>query len=217
MRDAAAYADQLKSLLPRGAAWSVPPGSALDAFLLGFAEEFARLDRRGTDLMREADPRTTLEMLADWERVAGLPDSCYAAPDNLPERRVALAQKVTGLGGQSRAYFIDLAARLGWDIEIEEHRPARIGMRLGGRLNSLDWAHTWTVHILPFDGDPSEDPFRIARAKIGDRMGVRLRGWGAIDLECVIRRAAPAHSIVLFAYDSIPVALLWANFTEGEN
>jgi uncharacterized protein YmfQ (DUF2313 family) len=30
-------------------------------------------------LVEEADPRTVAELFADWESVAGLPDSCAAA------------------------------------------------------------------------------------------------------------------------------------------
>ena len=41
-------------------------------------------------LIDESDPRSTLEMLNDWERAFGLPDSCTDAADTLAERQNAL-------------------------------------------------------------------------------------------------------------------------------
>lgn len=211
-RNAEGYAHQLRQLLPPGAAWEFPAQGVFAGLLLALADELARIDARGLDLIEEADPRTTLELLPDWERVAGLPDACTGAPDNPGERQAALHQKITGLGGQNAAAFIEIAARIGYVIWIEEHRPARVGMRCDGRLNQPGWTFVWTVHVRPFAGlfDPSEF---LAVARIGDRIGVRLRGFGALDLECVIRRAAPAHTQVLFAYDAEPAPALWFDFT----
>lgn len=213
IRSAADYAGQMRQLLPTGAAWSMPADSNFGQLIAALAEEFARIDARAGRLIDEADPRTSLELLPDWERVLGLPDACFAAPDNVSERRAALRQKITGLGGQSRRYFTELAARLGYYITITEHRPARVGMRLGDGLNGTDWAHAWTVHVEPFEGDLPDEQSFFAQARIGDEIGVRLRGFGAIDLECAIRRAAPAHTIVLFAYEVEPSPAFWIDFT----
>lgn len=211
-RSAADYAGQLAQLLPRGPAWDFAPDGPFAGLLLALAEEFARVDARALDLFDEFDPRTTLELLPDWERVAGLPDACTGAPDSVLERQVALHHKLTSVGGQNRAAYIEMAERLGYVIEIEEHRPARIGMRLGERLNGSDWAFAWTVHVRPFDGYLEEASF-LAQARLGDRLGVRLRGFGALDIECLIRRSAPAHTTVLFAYEVEPAAAFWMDFT----
>ncbi len=217
-RDARAYGTQLRQLLPRGAAWDVPEGSTFDNLCVALGEEFARIDARAIDLLEEADPRTALEMLADWERIAALPDACTGAPDNVSERQVALHHKLTRVGSQSRSGYAELAARVGYQVWIEEHRPARSGegrgaLRIGDRLNSQDWGFVWTVHVRPYDGFFTENSF-VAVARIGDRIGVRLRGFGALDVECLIRRAAPAHTLVQFAYDIEPVPVFWINFTQ---
>ncbi|WP_157081126.1 putative phage tail protein, partial [Novosphingobium naphthalenivorans] len=104
-RDNAAYARQMKQLLPKGAAWDFAPDGTFARLLLALAAEFARIDSRALDLIGEADPRTTLELLPDWERVAGLPDSCTGAPDEVAERQAALHQKIAGVGGQNKAAF----------------------------------------------------------------------------------------------------------------
>lgn len=212
-RDEHAYSAQLAQLLPRGPAWEFAPGGTFEGLLLALAAEFARIDVRSLDLAEEADPRTALELLPDWERVAGLPDSCTGAPDGVAERQVALHEKITGIGGQTIASFTALAARLGYLIRIEEHRPARCGMRLRENLNGPDWAFAWTVRVQPFDDVFTEEEF-LAQAKCGDRLGIRLRGFGSLDIECVIRRAAPAHTTVLFAYEVEPSAAFWIDLTQ---
>ena len=206
------YAAQLEALLPPGPAWQFAPGGIFAMLLLALGAEFARVDGRGLDLVEEADPRTALELLPDWERVAALPDSCTGAPDSVIERQVAVHEKITGIGGQNRAHYIELAARLGYLIAIEEHHPARMGMQLGDRLNGPDWAFAWTVRVQPFDDVFTEESF-VAQAQLGDRLGIRLRGFGALDIECVIRRAAPAHTTILFAYEVEPSPSLWIDFT----
>ncbi|VWX62614.1 YmfQ family protein [Sphingorhabdus sp. 109] len=208
------YAVQLRQLLPQGFAWDFTADSNLAALIGGLAEEFARIDGRSAVLIEEADPRTTLELLSDWERVAGLPDACFGQPDNIAERQVALAQKVSGIGGQDIAFYTELAARLGYVVQIAEHRSARIGMRCDEPLNGADWDFAWTVMVQSFEGDIPSEQSLVAVAKIGDRIGVRLRGFGAIDLECIIRRHAPAHTQVIFAYETEPDALFWMNFNE---
>ncbi len=211
-RDAQAYAGQLARLLPKGAAWTFPADGAFAGLLLALAEEFARIDARGVDLIEEADPRTAQELLDDWERVAGLPDACTGAPDSTSERQAALHQKLTSTGGQSRAYFIELAAKLGYTIEIDEHAPCAVGMPCDVPVYGEDWIFAWTVRVLPPDGW-YDSSMQIAAAKIGDPVGIRIRGWGSLDLECVIARERPAHTIALFSYEIEPEAAFWIDLT----
>lgn len=211
-RDAEAYAAQLGKLLPRGAAWTFPVDGTFAGLLLALADEMARADARGVDLFEEMDPRTTQELLADWERVAGLPDSCTGAPDSTAERQAALHQKLTSTGGQNAVFYTDVAAKLGYVIEIEEHRPCAIGMPCDVPINDQDWAFAWTVHVQPPEGW-YDSSMEIAAAKIGDPVGIRLRGWGSLDLECVISRERPAQTIVLFTYEIEPEAAFWFDFT----
>ncbi len=210
--DAASYADQLLQLLPPGRAWSRDRGSVLAQLIGGMAEEFARVDARAGVLVDEADPRTALELLPEWERVAGLPDTCTGRPDNVGERQIALAVKLAAQGGQSIRYFTSLAEQLGYFVEITETSPAAIGMRCDGRLNGEPWAFAWRVEVLV-----SAEDFRnrFAVADCNSRLGVRLRGYSALDIECLIRRAKPAHTSVMFSYTIEPDPVFWFDFTQG--
>lgn len=117
MMNADQYLEQVQSLLPRGRAWPRDAGAVLTNVLGGLAQEFARVDLRVDDLLKEIDPRTTYELLNDWERVHGLPDPCVIGDLTTDQRRAELVTKMTGTGGQSPAYYFGLLYRLGFVSE----------------------------------------------------------------------------------------------------
>lgn len=211
--DGGDYASQIAALLPSGAAWDFADDGIFAALISALADEMDRIDGRICDLVREADPRTALELLPDWERMAGLPDECFGAADSIAERQIAAAQKITGQGGQSRPFFIALAAQLGYVVEIEEFAPFTAGCRAGEDLNSEDWRFVWRMNILPPEADIPAEQFLLSQFTAGSAAGERLRGFGALDLECIIRRAAHAHIIVLFSYPIEPEPIFWIDFT----
>lgn len=196
------YREQLKALLPPGRAFPRERGTTLHGLLDAMAQELARLDARADRLTFEAVPSTTAELLADWERVAGLPDTCSGLlADTQQGRRNDLVSKLVSRGGQSIAYFKEVAAALGFDIEIEEFRPFRAGWsQAGDALTNGDWVFTWRIRapevtVVPF------------RAGIG-AAGEPLATWGNEGLECRINRYKPAHTNVIFGYGGVEGVLL---------
>lgn len=190
---AEAYARQLKELLPSGAAWRRDGEAVVSKVLLAIADALARLDARAKNLMDEFDPRTTLELLPDWERVFDLPDPCVTSTQTIQQRRNAIVAKMTNVGGQSRAYFIALAAALGYEITITEFRPFKAGRsRAGDALTNGDWVFAWRVNAP----EATIFSFRAGQSAAGER----LRTWGNQELECAIAAKKPAHTHVIFAY-----------------
>lgn len=161
------------------------------------AAEGAALDAaegRSAALIDEADPRTTVDLLADWERVAGLPDTCVidADGDLTPaQRRAALVARLTAQGGQSPPYFVALAAALGYAVTITEFHLHTVEDDVEYGLYDGDWIHTWQVNaavLTVFD-------FRVE-----DTVDDPIAWWGNNGLICIIRRYKPAHTAVLFDY-----------------
>jgi uncharacterized protein YmfQ (DUF2313 family) len=189
---AALYRRTLQKLLPRGLAWPRLQGTVLGRLLEGLGVELWRVEQRALDLLREADPRTTSELLADWERVAGLPDPCTGTLESAAARRAALASRLGSLGGQSRAYFIGLAASLGYEVSITEFDAFHAGMTVGQPLYGTDWQFAWQVNAP----EVSVRTFVAGAGVAGDP----LRDWGNELLECTFARVKPAHSVVIFAY-----------------
>ncbi|MEW6612715.1 MAG: putative phage tail protein [Pseudomonadota bacterium] len=190
---AADYTAQLQALLPQGAAWPRDADATLTKLLRALAEELARVDARAEDLLDEADPRTAYELLADWERVAGLPDPCTPAGASLEARRLSLVQRLTMLGGASRQYFIDLAAALGYaGATVSEFRPFSCTSECDDALNPAPaWPHAWQLNL------PAT---RITPATCTSGCDAYLAVWGDSTLECVVERLKPAHTEVLFTY-----------------
>lgn len=188
---AESYLQQLQNLLLRGKAWTRESGSRMTQLLTAIAQEFARVDLRTDDMLDEADPRTTNELLSDWERVAGLPDPCAAEQDTVELRRQVLIYKLTNVGGQSKQFYIDVAARLGYTVTITEFKKHTVASRVNDPINSVDWVFTWRVNA---------PQTTVRRAKVTSRVNEPLASWGNQILECNITRLKPAHTHVQFAY-----------------
>jgi uncharacterized protein YmfQ (DUF2313 family) len=217
MRTALAYREQLQELLPHGPAWPREEDANLTRLVQALADGLARLDARALALLEEADPLTALEMLPDWERAVGLPDPCTGIPDTTRERQLAVARKLAGIGGQSRAFFVELAALLGLEVEIVEFAPFDTTSRVDQDVGGDEWRFAWEVRLLPPSESAANDN-RIEASEFTPLSGVdeRLRTFGIDSLECVMGRARPAQTIVLFAYPQDPEPALWFDFILGD-
>jgi uncharacterized protein YmfQ (DUF2313 family) len=174
----AAFARMLKALLPRGPVWRLEPDSVITRTLQAIADELARIDARGDDLIEEADPRTTDELLEDWERALGLPSPCITESQTQQERRDAVVGALNTVGGNSVEYFIALAASLGATITIVEDHPFLIGLHgMGDEIGGDEWTFVWHVTA----------PIALSAAQR------QL-------LECTFNRLRPAHTLPTFTY-----------------
>jgi uncharacterized protein YmfQ (DUF2313 family) len=190
--------NEARALVPTGDAWTRDPRSTWDKLLAGMSSWRGRVEVRADDVLRESDPRSTSELLPEWEEAVGLPDECLPVPASIAERRALVASRLVGEGGGSRRFFVELARAVGYIVTIEESvsdpvrcGTARCGDSLGGEL--LDFV--WKVRA----------PLALVReARCGSaRCGDPLRSFGTELLECVINRAAPAHTLPLFIYDGL--------------
>lgn len=190
------FTEGIGGLLPPGPIWTTDPATVQGQVWAAIAASEAKVHARAAALLAiEADPRLTVEMLADWERAFGLPDECTVLPASLQERRASLLWKITAVGGQSRAYFIALAAFLGFTITIEEPRPFRVGIsRAGDPLRGIAWIFAWRVHADAV----TVRSFRTGASAVGEA----LRSWGNTLLECRLNQVKPAHTVLIFAYGS---------------
>jgi uncharacterized protein YmfQ (DUF2313 family) len=190
------YLSQIQALLPPGSGLSQHPQANLTALLQAFADIFAEVDAVMNSLYDEADPRTTNELLPDWERVAGLPDVAVGNVfQSIAERRAWLMTRLTGIGGQSIAYFIGLAASLGSAITITEFQPWGCGFGMTGRDQiSGDGSVTllWQVNMPA----PPSYLFHTGQSQCGDPLGYCRTGV----IEALFQRYKPAHTKLIFNY-----------------
>ncbi|MDW3683959.1 DUF2313 domain-containing protein [Cupriavidus sp. CV2] len=193
------YLRAFQALMPRGRVWNTEPDSIQTKTAAGLTVSYAVQTARSNNLLIDAFPATTYELLPEWELTLGLPDPCAGPSASVQERRQQVVARLSNSGGQSAGYFIGLAQKLGYEAEVENHAPFRCGQSCAGQsVGSTDWFFTWTLHAP----SASVTRFRAGQSTAGEALGT----WGNAVLECEIKEAAPAHSIVLFAYDlPIPV------------
>lgn len=196
-RSALSYLRLLQSLLPRGKAWNRDEGSILTEFLYGEAEEFACVDGRSNDLLREKDTRYTNELLLEHEEDLGLPDECSDPDATIQERRAEAHSRLITLGGQNPAYFIELAAALGWTVTITEYSPFICGVHgmldaCGDNVNFFYWKVTITI------GGGNIIYFACGESECGDFLSY-LPGTEA--LLCYFDKYKPAHTSLIWGFD----------------
>lgn len=188
------YKELIKKLLPNGKVWNKEEGSNLTKIAAACSKEFGRIEDRAMELLEECDPRTATETLDDWERVLALPDKCIADPDSLTveQRRDAIVQKIVGRGGQSLAYYEEVAARIGYEVTASNYYPFVAGSSAGDPLTNDDWRFWFNINA------PSTATYFVAGS---GSAGDPLVEYGEEVLECMINKLRPAHTEVLFTYD----------------
>lgn len=206
------YATQFIGLLPRGQAWPTDPDSTLYRACRGLANYYGFVDSRAADLLeRECDPRFTIELLPDWERAWGLPDPCFPEATTIGERQRMLVLVMTMLGGQSRAWFQWVADWIGFPIHFREWAPFMAGVsEVGETRYEYDNSGYYRWEIGPPEmrfywsvqpAAASVTWFRAASGQAGVDPHVRI--GTAEDLACLFRRWKPAHTDIVFNYESL--------------
>ncbi len=203
------YGEQFAAMFPRGRAWPADEESVFQRVIRAVSMVWGDVDARAADLlMRESDPRVTVELLPDWEAAFGLPDPCISEPLTVADRQNALVQKMTTEGGQSRAFFTAVAARLGYAITIHEFSPFMAGVSRCGetrddvgdfrrQIGHPDMRFFWRISAA----DVRLTWFRAGSGQVGTDPHLRI--GIASDLECLFRRWKPAHTDIVFDYSGL--------------
>lgn len=183
----------MQALLPRGRVWPRDADATQTRLLQGLVQIYDTNTARALQLLADAFPSLSVELLAEWEQTLGLPDPCAGASPTLQQRRAQVVARLVDAGGQSAAYFKSLAADLGYDVTVTSDAPFRVGQsHAGDHVGSDDWFFTWAVHAALI----TIGQFRSGQSAVGEP----LQAWGNDVLECEIGERAPAQSIVQFKY-----------------
>jgi uncharacterized protein YmfQ (DUF2313 family) len=178
-------------LLPEGLAWPRDPASNLGRLLGWVAEERERRHDRALNLLEvEVVPTTSQELLPDWEQALGLPDPCKPLPGTLGARWAAIADVFFADHPPTPENMVTWAAQAGWNVTIREQRDFVAGVSVAEDvIGESDFV--WVVTIL----DQVIEFFRAEQASAEDLL---FTFPDISTLQCVLRRAAPAHTQVLF-------------------
>ena len=196
LRTASQYAEQLQALLPSGPAWDPERVPELQQVITGLSREFARIDGRAFDLLNEMDPTGISELVPDWERVMNLPDPCLGLSPLFEDRRLSVRQRLVAVGGQTPAFYVDIAISQGYpNATVTEYRAPRMGRSRFGKAHFGTWnaQFMWVLNT----GGRKRLGRRFGASYWGERFGVNP----GTAIECLIRRAAPAHTAVFINFN----------------
>ena len=191
-----AWLAALQALLPPGRAFTRNPDSFLTKVLSSIAAMLLAAQLWLEDVLYQADPRNATSMLPRWEEFFNLPDKCTPAGQQLVDRQRAAYQRLLEQGGQSRAYFIDLAAMLGeQNITITEFKRFTCNSNCNDALYSEADCFVWQVNIP-----------RVAQNiqifNCNSPCDSSLHAYLASVIECAFNERRPAQTDVIFAYQS---------------
>jgi uncharacterized protein YmfQ (DUF2313 family) len=173
----------MRAKQPPGFAWTRDEGSNWDNLFTPAAAEQVLFEQAAEAMLIEATPNTAVQLLPDYERVLG-PDPCLGpAPATIEQRQQSVFSRWTELGGASRQHFIDLAAKLGYAITIQEFAPPRAGqIRAGFRVYDPRVIFTWRVTAPPAAANALPS------------------------LTCNLRLRSPAHTTLVIQYSGpVPI------------
>lgn len=187
------FARVLQTMLPRGRAWPREPGTTQAKVIKGLAAAFSRVTGRAVDLLIDANPATTYELLGEWEQSLGLPNACTGElAGTIEGRQQQVVAKLIETGGQSIGYYMAIAAALGYEIEIREFAPYSFRSSFAEPWRGEDWAFAWQITTAA----TSVETFTFA-STFADAFAY----WGDRTLECVFNRIKPAHTVLIFNYE----------------
>lgn len=156
-------------------------GSILGRFFSVIADELARIESRAFYLLQESTPGLSVDLLGDFEKMAGFPDECTGKLAlTVEERQAQVHAKIYGESQTTTTqFFIDYAFIFGFVITIQE----------GGTFSE------------PFITGVA----RTGRSRLGG-YGVRNNaiitvhsGAGNLDqLKCIFKKLKPAHVIFVW-------------------
>lgn len=201
---------QLVALLPSGRAWGqsdgvLPTTSIVYRFWNSVAAVFEHANQRICALREEFFCATATETKDRWLVEYGLPDACDPFPD--------LCAKVGAIGGQTCAYFVSVAAAVGWTVTCRTDE-ATCGAFVGqGRAGRAVPGRGPIAGIIELDVDlGASDAFtgvvatppRTGRMRAGMRLSC---GPDVSSLRCVLERVIPAHCTLVL--NLIPPPSYW--------
>lgn len=184
-KSAADYLAQLQALLPPGDALTRELDTDLSNLLLALADEFARFDDRMELLIEEIDPRTTTQLIAEWERVTGLPD-CAAIGPTLGARRSDVVHRLTMIGVLTPQFMFDELAALGFTATITEYECFEVGFSQVGEELADEGA--WFFFDVFTDEVAVFEP-EIGAFTVGEPLGAIVNDT----IACHLDRLKPAH------------------------
>jgi len=187
----------LGSYLPQGKMYDAKniKDTNFNKLLAAFAQEYTRIQAKINELSTEYDMSVTQELIAEWEHALGIPDQCFTNTVSLEERQKQCVVKFAQMNIQTEADFIQLAATLGYDIEILHGiKYAVFPMTFPILLGSAKAAR-FTMIIKFLNADKPQNIFPMTFPFIFQKQNT---------VQCVFEFLKPANVRIIYWYRDYP-------------
>lgn len=195
--------------LPTGQAWDAyrTPGKNLFKLITALANALNDASAALCRMVAELDPRTTTQMLVEWETAVSLPDACLPTATTLGQRRAWVMWRLTKKRWNTAQDWHDLAALFGLTIRITPgwlvQRPALYDAFYPKRYDLFPKLGRFRVYIDVLNQKRRGYPYSGA-AGPDDQYPIPYGAGGTAysQFRCLIERVAPAN--VLIIWDEFP-------------
>jgi len=145
-----AWTDAIMMQMPRGDIWPREQDSFLYKYVSGYAARLQRAERSANQLLLEMRPESTTNMLEEWETYLSLPE-CTLSEQKFDARRKAVVEKYRRKGGLQSWAIEELAATLGYTVEVNEIFPHHCLRDCMYPLQPARYRHLLQIRVLGID------------------------------------------------------------------
>jgi uncharacterized protein YmfQ (DUF2313 family) len=178
--------------LPQGRLWDKSLDSPLYQVVASLMPNIAALSDDATNLIVDAFPATTVDLLPEWQATLGMPDACSIGQNlTLLQAQQQVLARFIGAGGQSVPFLIAYALALGYAITITEYSTFKAGTgKAGGIITSAGIAFSWLVTL------PAQQILYFLAGS--STAGQKLETVENQIIQCELQRICPAHTNLFF-------------------
>lgn len=183
--------------IPQGIGWLAwrTVGKTAYKLMEAIGQSFEDATRALCRMATELDPRTTVEMLPEWERALSLPDSCLPEADTVEERRAWIMFRLAKRRWTTAQDWYELAELFGLQITItpgwEVQKPALYGTCYPHRYDLFPKLGRFRVYIdligVEWHGYAYSYPFEYGQTFPNFQI-----------FQCILERVRPASVVILW-------------------
>lgn len=169
--------------------------SNLRKLLYALAGEITRVQQKVEELSDEYYIINTTNLITEWEKALGIPDSCLTNTVTIEERRIQVEAKLARMNLNTKEDFIEMAALFGFTIDIipGEEKDLVFPFTFPATFFA-DEKHARFTMIVIFIGVP--EPTSVFPLTFPVTFSDNKEAF----LMCLIRKLAPANVHIIYRY-----------------
>lgn len=168
--------------------------STLRKILIGLASEWLNFRSKINEVSNEYNPKTTTQLIDEWEQFVGIPDNCIPVASTIEQRRLNVLLKLAGINATTEKQFKNVASILGYNIEVSNGvSTSTFPLTLPFLLISEGSAPFTIVITLPSSIKPSGFPLTFPFTLTSQQPAI---------LDCLFNKLKPANTQLFFRYSN---------------